>query len=70
MTNDDTRDRTPHQIEAIPDGAPFGEVRPLNLPSDLPAERIEAAVQVIEDWEASHRSACELIADLCPLLRA
>jgi len=45
-------------------------VGPLNLPADLSFEKIQEAVSVIEDWEASHRSACELLADLYPILKA
>jgi hypothetical protein len=45
------------------DGGGF-EIHDLNLPSGLSFEKIQEAVSVIEDWEASHRSACELIADL------
>lgn len=44
------------------------ERRFLVLPPALTAEQIRDAVAVIEDWEASRKSACELIVDLYPLL--
>jgi hypothetical protein len=40
----------------------------LKLPSTMTEADIQAAVAIIEEWEASHRSACELIALLYPVL--
>lgn len=55
-------------IEPKADKNPSVEVRHLSLPPELSPAQIQDAVAVIEDWEASQKSACELIADLYPLL--
>jgi len=44
-------------------------VSQIDLPDWLSPEEIRSAVQLIENWEASQKSACELLADLAPLLR-
>ena len=40
----------------------------IDLPRALTSDQILKAVEVIETWEASRKSACELIADLYPVL--
>lgn len=45
-------------------GLAFGDI---GLPSEMTEEDMKVAVRIIEDWEASHLSACELIAQLYPM---
>ena len=53
------------QIEDLTEGGGIA-IAELALPPALSEDQIRKAVAIIEDWEASSRSACELLARLYP----
>lgn len=57
----------PSGCEIIAQGI-LPEVRQIDLPASLSERQIQDAIEAIEDWEASHRSACELVSALYPIL--
>ena len=44
------------------------EISHTPMPRSLSEDSIRKAIEVIHDWEASDRTACQLIADLYPIL--
>jgi hypothetical protein len=58
------------EMTSDPDELSGFELAYLQIPAGMSISEIRAAVTIIEDWEASSRSACELIVALHPILKA